>query len=111
MQQCSNCKCQVGSGISVCPYCGAQLPLQKQISSEQDATYIRPADEVQNGRTYRVTYITETPPRDMAIGNPVSAELPARYETSIYYSYPERERREHSTETILVALLLCMVVA
>lgn len=26
MKQCPNCKCQVGTGISVCPYCEAPLP-------------------------------------------------------------------------------------
>ena len=26
MKQCTNCKCQVGSGVVICPYCNAYLP-------------------------------------------------------------------------------------
>ena len=111
MQQCTNCKCQVGSGISVCPYCGAQLPIEEPQTAGTEATYIRPSGTVTNGGTYRVTYLPGTAPGAMPVGNAISTELPMRYETSIYYSYPEREKRERPTETILLALLICMIVA
>ena len=123
MQQCPTCKCQVGSGIAVCPYCGTQLYVE-EMPRPSEGTYIRQssvasasvpppasASATAGNTTYRIPYYSAGVVGNVPVGGPVSAELPARYETSIYYSYPDRERnRSASNETVLLALLICMIV-
>ena len=111
MQQCSNCKCQVGSGISICPYCGAQLPVEEYKTPERGGTYIRTPNTAQRGGTYRVTYIAATPSEGRSQESPLSIELPAPYDTPYFFYYPERERHTWSRETILLTLLVCVIVA
>lgn len=110
MVQCPKCKCQVGSGISVCPYCGTQLPVEKPFRSGPDATFQRVPDGYE--RTYRTVYPPQNTVTDYPYIRSGSPELPARYETAIYYNYPEQqEKRERSTETILIALLIGLFIA
>lgn len=107
MQQCLNCKCQVGSGISVCPYCGAGLPLET--SWDRNATLIRPTASGSNG-TFQMTYKMKTPFLNAA-GVPASWELPGYYGTCAGYDTGVQEEQGNSTETLLLALLACTLVA
>ena len=86
MQQCTNCKCQVGSGIAVCPYCGAWMPPEEPASVPFPQKPIGPRDYSGNERTQWV-------------------------ETRSIVARPAPEKHEVPMETVLLMLLACMIVA
>lgn len=107
MRQCTNCKCQVGSGIAVCPYCGTQLSLV-DTTAAAEGTYIRyTGQEPVNGGACAPAYASG----DAARGQRLAVELPVQHGTAVYYSCSEREKNSGSMETILLVLLICMIVA
>lgn len=110
MRQCTNCKCQVGSGIAVCPYCGERLPLEESEPSSE-GTYIRYTGKASPAApSYEVTYVSGNLQNDTGQGQTVSTELPMFYRTSFYCGHPEQENSGVSVETILFVLLISMIV-
>lgn len=108
MKQCPNCKCQVGSGVSVCPYCGAQLPVDEEFRPEK--TGYPPTERSYPGgcqRTQHTPYHTEYNPAAPADTGP---QVPY-YVASPCGNCPERGKNQNTLVSVLVILLICMLAA
>lgn len=108
MVQCPKCKCQVGTGIAVCPYCGNQMPVETKKQTETFSnTYYTPHEP-----PYRksITYHTYTPvpPTD-----PIYI-TEDRWKNRYSYqdkSYTDGRDGRSTLIVVLSVLLVCMVVA
>lgn len=110
MQQCTNCKCQVGSGISICPYCGTQLPLEEYAQPGRTVSYGTEREPAQRSGTYRITQFVKSPESGYPNTTYQMIEPPVGVEPVMYY-YADYRRRWTSTEMILLVLLVGMIVA
>ena len=108
MKQCTNCKCQVGSGIAVCPYCGASLPLDEPADKTMIAVQqVYPADRLYTIEQHFNSMESQTS----------SESLPAR--NMLYIPVQQLpdcascrgNARYSSVTSVLLTLLICMMVA
>lgn len=106
MVQCPKCKCQVGTGIAVCPYCGNQMPIEDQKKTRTFSnTYYVP--EEQHRRNLSYSYVPPYPTDPIYVpGNNWSNRIDYR---DGYFSSTKDSR--NTLIIVLSVLLVCMVVA
>ena len=111
MKQCPNCKCQIGSGVAMCPYCGTQVPVEDEYSNIQG----KPRESADNERTHiQYQYVYTTPRTGAEYGaKPVVC---SDIQQVPYYMTPcnsciEHEKSQSTIINVLVILVVSLVAA
>lgn len=115
MKECPKCKCQVASGVALCPYCGTTLPVEDTVSNPQ-ATYIQPP-RVPFRQNTEYPYYQNGVGRGYPVAYPHNSAM--NYNTwdgtgycgvPVYYPVPEQTKKHSTTELVLLIALICMFV-
>jgi hypothetical protein len=108
MQQCPKCKCQFGSNIAVCPYCGTHVPVEEPYSD----MYAKPWKSEDDGRTHiqyhHMHSATQTVQRRAAEPAIYPEVQGIVYYTLPYGMYTERENNQSTVLNILIVLITCL---
>ena len=100
MKQCTKCKCQVGSGVIICPYCNAYLPEPKE-----------PLRPVRAQSTPVV--LLQRPNRTLSVQQPVIHEIyePALPQNDTLLAPQVTNVPERSMSFLLLTTMVCLAVA
>jgi hypothetical protein len=101
MVQCPNCKCQVGTGVRNCPYCGTLLPVEQEKQTQKvyynQEYFEQPTYQIPVNPTYQIPQV----PQQTEFSNPIPP---------VYYDTGKRADRE-TMFTVLIALVIGLVIA
>lgn len=107
MKQCPNCKCQVGSGVAVCPYCGKQLAVEERFRPKMEHPEYAAAERVR----YQRYYARPVQPEAAYPWKPPAGQYVPYYTAAYCDRCPEQRKSQNTLISVLLILLVCLVAA
>lgn len=111
MKQCPNCKCQIGSGVAVCPYCGVRVPIEEEYPNIQRKPWESAEDERTHVQYQRMYEDARTGPGYTTEPVIYSAIRQVPYYAPPYNNCMEREKNQSTVINVLAILIVCLVAA